>query len=375
MRQPRITLFLWLLAVAAFLLFCASRQLAAGQIIVSGIAFAALMGLYLLFSQPGMSEAMGQMSRNGGEYGLPGFLWVIFVVLALVAGSPNVLIESALAGAAIWLPTALVVNDRPALTPIHALVGLSALVMPLGIDVVLGARPTPAEAVLRAGAFALPVLLIALTTREQKSRLSFQFIAAVAFLWFSVEFGNLPDLSLPFQDGLIGYLHLASIVLFLYLLTLAGRLPDLGFTFSIERKDWREAAVNFAAFAAIALPVGLLTGFVRPSSALPSIVDSAARGLAIFFFIALPEEILFRGTIHRYLERVLRWAPRLTLLSSSILFGASHLNNPPNVGWYFLLASVAGWFYGRTYLRTGKVVPAAIVHLMVDWVWSVFFAG
>jgi membrane protease YdiL (CAAX protease family) len=370
-----LILGLWLLAVAAFVIVAAGKTAGAGHIVASGIAFALLMGLYLLFSQPGASEAIGQIARNGGEYGLPGFLWIVFVVLALVAGSPNVGVDSALAGAAIWLPTALVVNNRPALTPIHALVGLSALVMPLGIDVVLGARPASTEAVLRVGAFALPVLLIALTTREQKSRLSFQFIAAVAFLWFSVEFGNLPDLSLPFQAGLIGYLHLAAIVLFLYLLTLAGRLPDLGFTFSLGRKDWREVAFNFAAFAAIALPAGLLTGFIRPSSALPSIVDSAARGLAIFFFIALPEEILFRGTIHRYLERVLRWTPRLTLLLSSIIFGASHLNNPPNVGWYFLLASAAGWFYGRAYLRTGKIVPAAIVHLMVDWVWSVFFAG
>lgn len=104
-------------------------------------------------------------------------------------------------------------------------------------------------------------------------------------------------------------------------------------------------------------------------------IEIAGRGLAIFFLIALPEEILFRGTIHRYLERVLRWAPRFTLILSSIIFGASHLNNPPNVGYYFILASIAGWFYGRTYLRTGKIVPAALVHLMVDWIWGVLFAG
>ena len=95
----------------------------------------------------------------------------------------------------------------------------------------------------------------------------------------------------------------------------------------------------------------------------------------IFLFIALPEEILFRGVIHRYLERVLRWSQLATLLLSSVIFGAAHLNNPPNVGTYFLLATLAGIFYGRTFLRTGKVVPAAMVHLAVDWMWSVVFAG
>ncbi len=95
----------------------------------------------------------------------------------------------------------------------------------------------------------------------------------------------------------------------------------------------------------------------------------------IFLFIALPEEILFRGVIHRYLERVLRWSPLATLILSSVIFGAAHLNNPPNVGYYFILATIAGIFYGRTFVRTGKVVPAALVHLAVDWMWSVFFAG
>jgi membrane protease YdiL (CAAX protease family) len=45
------------------------------------------------------------------------------------------------------------------------------------------------------------------------------------------------------------------------------------------------------------------------------------------------------------------------------------------VGYYFMLATVAGVFYGRTFVRTGKVAPAAIVHLAVDWVWSIFLAG
>ena len=60
-------------------------------------------------------------------------------------------------------------------------------------------------------------------------------------------------------------------------------------------------------------------------------------------------------------------------LETSILFGLAHLNNPPKVGLYVILATVAGFFYGRTYLQTGKGSAAAIVHAMGDWIWTVFF--
>jgi membrane protease YdiL (CAAX protease family) len=184
-----------------------------------------------------------------------------------------------------------------------------------------------------------------------------------------------PDVGLPIGADLIGYMQLALLVLLLYVVTLSNRLPDVGFTFSLNRSDWREALINFALLAVIALPFGLVTGFVKPSAVLPSFLEIVGRGVFIFLFVALPEEILFRGVIHRYLGRVLRWSQWPTLLLSSVIFGAAHLNNPPNVGYYFMLATVAGVFYGRTFVRTGKVAPAAIVHLAVDWVWSIFLAG
>jgi membrane protease YdiL (CAAX protease family) len=375
-KHAHIVLSLWLLAVAGFFLHTLDPPLPTGLLIATTLAFAVLMGLYLLFSQPGFGSRLESLARTGGEYGLPGLLWIGFAILTLIAGSPNAVWDIVLAGAVLWLPTTLVVSNRESLTPLQAIIGLSILIVPLGLDAVSGSQPDATQVALRAGAFALPILLIALTTPEQKSRLSFWFITAVTFMWFAVEFGGLPDLSLSAADGAVPYMQLATIVLFLYLLVLAGRLPDLGFTFTLTRRDWIETGAHLALFAAIAIPIGLLTGFIRPAVVAPSsLLNGLGQGLAIFYFIALPEEILFRGTIHRYLERVLRWSPAATLALSSLIFGASHLNNPPDVGWYFVFATAAGVVYGRTYLRTGKVLPAAMVHLMVDWIWSVFFAG
>jgi membrane protease YdiL (CAAX protease family) len=375
MRNSRIAFILWFLSISAFIVVAAQREVQPSAFILSAVVYALLMGLYLMFSDVRIADALPQFTRNGGEYGLPGFLFLLYVILVLIAQITNPVIAIVVAGATLWVPVGLWSRNEAALTPVQAVAGLAVLLIPLGADVVFGARPDAAGIALRLGAFALPALLILLTTREQKSRLNFYFASAVLFIWYSVEFGAVPDVNLPIGAGLIGYMKLALIVLFLYVVTLSQRLPDVGFTFSLTRRDWREALINFALFGIIAIPIGLVTGFIKPSTALPSVVEIAGRGIAIFLFIALPEEILFRGVIHRYLERVLRWAQLPTLILSSVIFGAAHLNNPPDVGYYFILASVAGFFYGRTFLRTGKVAPAAIVHLLVDWMWRVFFAG
>ena len=375
MHNSRIAFALWFLSIVAFIFVAAQREVQLGTAIVSTIVYALLMGLYLMFSDARIADALPQLTRNGGEYGLPGFLFLLYVILVLIAHITNPVIAIVVAGATLWVPVGLWSRNEEALTPIQAVAGLAVLLIPLGADVILGARPDATGIALRLGAFALPALLILLTTREQKSRLNFYFASAVLFMWYSVEFNTVPDVGLPIGTGLIGYMKLALIVLFLYVVTLSNRLPDVGFTFSLNRRDWGEALINFVIFAVIAIPFGLITGFIKPSTALPSLLEIIGRGIAIFLFVALPEEILFRGVIHRYLERVLRWSQVATLILASVIFGASHLNNPPNVGYYFILATIAGIFYGRTFLRTGKVVPAAIVHLAVDWTWSVFFAG
>jgi membrane protease YdiL (CAAX protease family) len=375
MNNSRIAAALWLLSIIAYLVIAAQREVQAGTFIFSTIVYALLMGLYLMFSDVRLSEALPQFTRNGGEYGLPGFLFLLYVILVLIAHLTNPIIAIVVAGATLWVPVGLWSRNEEALTPIQTVAGLAVLLIPLGADVIFGTRPDATGIVLRLGAFALPALLILLTTREQKSRLNFYFASAVLFMWYSVEFDTVPDVGLPMGVGLIGYMKLALVVLFLYVVTLSNRLPDVGFTFSLNRREWREAVINFVLFGMIAIPIGLVTGFIKLSTTLPSLLEITGRGIAIFLFIALPEEILFRGVIHRYLERVLRWSQLATLILSSIIFGAAHLNNPPNVGYYFILATLAGIFYGRTFLRTGKIVPAALVHLAADCTWSIFFAG
>src|SRR5512139_2864183 len=193
MNNSRIAVALWCLSIIAFVFTAAQREVQAGALIIDTIVYTLLMGLYLMFSDVRIAEALPQITRNGGEYGLPGFLFLLYVILVLIARISNPIIAIVMAGATLWVPVGLWSRNEEALTPVQAVAGLAVLLIPLGADVVFGARPDATGIVLRLGAFALPALLVLLTTREQKSRLNFYFASAVLFIWYSVEFGTVPD--------------------------------------------------------------------------------------------------------------------------------------------------------------------------------------
>jgi membrane protease YdiL (CAAX protease family) len=127
--------------------------------------------------------------------------------------------------------------------------------------------------------------------------------------------------------------------------------------------------------ALIVVPLGLVTQFITPGAPTFDLLDWLSTAVTIFLFVALPEEILFRGALLSHLQDTYRWSDPVTIGVSALIFGASHLNNPPNVGWYFVLATVAGVFYARTYLMTKNVAASAVLHTIVNWLWATIFRG
>ena len=95
--------------------------------------------------------------------------------------------------------------------------------------------------------------------------------------------------------------------------------------------------------------------------------------LGILFFTAWPEEFLFRGLLQNLFSRTLKnhWAG---LIVASLIFGLSHIFHAPYPNWkYVLLATIAGLFYGHAWMRTGSLLPGALVHALVDISWHVLF--
>lgn len=228
---------------------------------------------------------------------------------------------------------------------------------------------------------------------DKTPELSWTDVTIILMLWIPIEFGLLPILNIPPTQSVVGVYHLVAIVLVIYLYFGVRQLPDIGLTFRLKGQDWRTAIQYFMFFMPIALIVGFATNFINLSDRVPGLGAMFATFVGIALFTALPEEILFRGVIQNLLEK--KFADKkngliIALSISSVLFGFAHGNNPNppfidlsfgalgtwHIPWvYIILGTVAGYFYGWTYIKTRKVTAAAVVHLLVDWFWVTFFSG
>ncbi|VBB07178.1 caax protease self-immunity [Lucifera butyrica] len=89
-----------------------------------------------------------------------------------------------------------------------------------------------------------------------------------------------------------------------------------------------------------------------------------------FFHVAIAEEIIFRGFVFNYLRQFIggEWIP---LILATLLFGCHHISFGGKK--LFVLSSIAGFFYGLTYLLTKNIFAAAFVHTITNIIWRSFF--
>jgi membrane protease YdiL (CAAX protease family) len=126
--------------------------------------------------------------------------------------------------------------------------------------------------------------------------------------------------------------------------------------------------------AAIAIPLGLAIGFIRPVFDAAELLLLPVMLGAIFLFNALPEEILFRGLLQNWIEKGTR-NRAAALVMASVIFGLAHLNNGspvPNYR-YALMATIAGVFYGLVWRSKRNVLTSSMTHTLVNTGWNLFF--
>jgi membrane protease YdiL (CAAX protease family) len=167
----------------------------------------------------------------------------------------------------------------------------------------------------------------------------------------------------------------ASLTLFLFLVR--HPLEGIGYTFRLGWRDLRDALAGLLGFALVGLPLGLAMGFLGLQPAAPSLPQLVVGIVGGYLFVALIEEMLFRGVIQNLLgERLRHW--ELAPLVSAVVFGLAHLNNStrgfPKPNWpYVVMATLAGLAYGWVWRRTHKVTASAITHALVNLMWGIFF--
>jgi hypothetical protein len=154
----------------------------------------------------------------------------------------------------------------------------------------------------------------------------------------------------------------------------AQPLPDgRGSETQVAAQLLRAAGVNFVWFALLALPAGLALRFIAWNPRWRGWPQLGLDYLQIFLFIALLEELFFRGFLQTLLAKTLRSQYGAQALVAC-LFGLFHILHAPFPNWrYVALATVAGWFYGSAFRQGGGVMAAALTHAAVDTVWRTFF--
>lgn len=162
------------------------------------------------------------------------------------------------------------------------------------------------------------------------------------------------------------------------------RLSGTGFDFHFRWSDWKTGLRELVFFAPLVIGIGLALGFIHPHRnptfsafqplhLLLPIGRALVSWVGIFVFVAVLEELFFRAWVQNLLER--RVGRQAALVIASVVFGLSHFNKrSAHFNWrYVLLATIAGFFYGRAWRDQRRLPASAITHTFVDWLWYLWF--
>jgi membrane protease YdiL (CAAX protease family) len=217
----------------------------------------------------------------------------------------------------------------------------------------------------------LPTLLLATSTG--RSGATCVDYAAAAIVWLPVELRWMYRL-FPFPPQLT---HTLTILLALSTgvaaFVVVRRLEGVGYAIEWVRGSGWIVLSHFLLFAAIAVPLGIAIGFIAFDPSIARLRSLPVAVIGITFFTAWPEEFLFRGTLQNLFSRTLK-SQWIGLGVASVVFGLSHILHAPYPNWkYVILATIAGIFYGHAWMKTGSLLPGALVHALVDISWHVLF--
>ena len=218
----------------------------------------------------------------------------------------------------------------------------------------------------------LPLALLA--TAGGAAAGAWQDLLVIAGIWVAIKFG--PSHTIwPYPGGRLSYILTillavnAAIAGFLLL----RRVKGAGYTIGWGSGWAFSILASLAAFACIAIPLGLKMHFLAFEPQWQHWRAEPAIALGILFFTAWPEELLFRGLLQNCLQRATK-SDVVGWIMASVLFGFSHITNGGFPNWrYVILASIAGFFYGWTWQRTGSIFAPALVHAGVDTLWHFLF--
>jgi membrane protease YdiL (CAAX protease family) len=215
---------------------------------------------------------------------------------------------------------------------------------------------------------AIPFGLFAVAPVRHAERMNWQDVLTLLWILTPVLLGKIGGIwNVPVNLDFMSRLFLTAVGSWSFLI-IRG-LGDSGYNFQFSRVTFRDALISLAGFTVIAIPLGFALHFITWNSHWRGARAFAFDYLTIFLFIAVAEELFFRGLLQNLLEGSFR-SRELAQACASLLFGLSHIRHAPAPNWrYVILATVAGWFYGWAYRKHRSLMASATTHALVDTIW------
>ena len=221
------------------------------------------------------------------------------------------------------------------------------------------------------GLAAVPLGLFAMAPVRDPKKMNWQDVCVLLWLLAAVLTGRIAGIwNQPVNLDFMTRVFLVGVASWAFLIWRG--VEGAGYEFTLSAAILRDAAANFALFASLAIPLGLAIRFLawtpqwRGAQAL--VFDYAT----IFLFVAVLEELFFRGLVQNLLEASLKSCYAAQAIAS-VLFGLSHILHAPFPNWrYVALATLAGWFYGSAYRRHRSLMASSAMHALVDTLWRTF---
>jgi membrane protease YdiL (CAAX protease family) len=235
----------------------------------------------------------------------------------------------------------------------------------------------------RAAAIAALVFvpLVLAASAERKPPGAWQDFATILFVWLAVKplpnrWGwSLSNWLWPYPGGRLAYVFtvLLCVNVALAAFLLLRRVNGVGYSIGWGHRWSFFILASFIVFGCIAIPLGHAIHFIQFEPQWSQWKSLPLVSLGILFFTAWPEELLFRGLLQNMLSRASN-SDLAGWWTASIVFGFSHITNMGFPNWrYVLLASIAGFFYGWTWRKTGSIFASALLHAAVDITWHFLF--
>jgi membrane protease YdiL (CAAX protease family) len=153
-----------------------------------------------------------------------------------------------------------------------------------------------------------------------------------------------------------------ALTLILLLIYVYLRNINIGLSWTLELSSWAQALLITLIGILISSFIAIKIKFVKLGWLKSDYKELFITSVNMFFFVALPEEIFFRGLIYSSLVQF-TGIIFVSFIISIIVFGLAHLRY--GIG-MVLLGGLTGIFYGLVYILTGNLYCVAIMHTLVN---------